>query len=128
MGESKIPKLPIKLNVTTLLVAAVVAALAPHGAPVARREDTPRGARRASDRIVTGIKAIDLLAPLERGMLVRVHGPAETGLTVLLAELSARFAALGGHAVWTSGASKRWQGGVLDQMVADLGVLSLIHI
>lgn len=101
---------------------AVVAALAPHGAPVARREDTPRGARRASDRIVTGIKAIDLLAPLERGMLVRVHGPAETGLTVLLAELSARFAEMGGHAVWTSGASKRWQGGVLDQMVADLGV------
>ena len=53
-----------------------------------------RSAERArvdGTRVDTGIKAIDLLAPLELGMLVRVHGQAGTGLMALLAELTSRF-------------------------------------
>ncbi len=73
-------------------------------------------------RLVTGIRALDLLAPLERGTIVRVHGAAETGLTVLLAELSARFAAMGGHSVWTSGGTGAWQGPSLEEVVRDLGI------
>jgi RNA polymerase sigma factor (sigma-70 family) len=82
----------------------------------------PDAAATPEQRIVTGIRALDLLAPLERGTIVRVHGAAETGLTVLLAELAARFAAMGGHSVWTSGGAGTWQGPSLADVVVDLGI------
>lgn len=88
---------------------------ASRAAPAAIPNPDPR-------RLVTGIRALDLLAPLERGTIVRVHGAAETGLTVLLAELAARFAAMGGHNVWTSGGTGNWQGPALGDVVHDLGI------
>jgi RNA polymerase sigma factor (sigma-70 family) len=53
-------------------------------------------------RIETGIKAIDLFAPLAFNMLVRVHGPAGTGLMVLLAELARRFGDQGRTSTWVT--------------------------
>jgi RNA polymerase sigma factor (sigma-70 family) len=69
-------------------------------------------------RFETGIKAIDLLAPLERGMLVRIHGQAGTGLMVLLAELTARFE----RAVWNVLEVHAWEHRDLQAFLADSGV------
>ena len=69
-------------------------------------------------RIETGIKAVDLLAPLEMKMLVRVHGQAGTGLMALLAELTSRF----DDAVWLSFARGPWQERELSAFAADTGI------
>ncbi|MEM7217021.1 MAG: sigma-70 family RNA polymerase sigma factor [Pseudomonadota bacterium] len=54
------------------------------------------------ERLHTGIKALDLFAPLSRGGLVRCPSIAGVGLVVLLGELSQRFTSLaGGRAIWT---------------------------
>jgi RNA polymerase sigma factor (sigma-70 family) len=74
--------------------------------------------RVAGGRIETGIKAIDLLAPLEPGMLVRVHGQAETGLMALSAELTSRFE----DAVWVSLTDQAWQENDLWAFAADTGI------
>ena len=71
--------------------------------------------RLAGERFETGIKAIDVLAPLERGMLVRVRGEAGTGLMVLMAELTARF----GDAVWLWSPTRPWQRGDLEAFAAE---------
>ena len=55
----------------------------------------------------TGIKALDLLAPLPRGGLVRVHFAAGVGMVVLLGELSQRFAGEPGRAALWSGFAQR---------------------
>jgi len=82
-------------------------------------------ALRSSDRVrisgtrfETGIKAIDLLAPLDAGMIVRVRGQAETGLMVLLAELTSRF----DQAVWISFANQPWQKNELEAFAAECGI------
>ncbi len=77
---------------------------------------------RNSTKVLTGIRGVDFLAPLERGMLVKVHGPAETGLTVLLAELSRNIGLTGGASVWTSGSKGTWQGGELAHIIAEYGI------
>jgi F-type H+-transporting ATPase subunit beta len=53
-----------------------------HHEPVPLSEQTPR-----SEVFVTGIKAIDLLAPLERGGKAGLFGGAGVGKTVLLSEM-----------------------------------------
>ena len=90
--------------------------------PVVSRPSSEWAEPAKSPRIISGIKGIDFLAPLERNMLVRVHGPAETGLTVLLAELSRNIGLQGGRSVWTSGSAGRWQGAELAHIVAEYGV------
>ena len=59
-------------------------------------------------RLHTGIGAIDLWLRPRAGDLVRVSGPAETGLMVLLSELTHAFGAAGGAAVWTSWLPGAW--------------------
>ncbi len=52
--------------------------------------------------LISGIKAVDLFAPIERGGVVRVPFKAGVGMVVLLGELCHRFSALeAGAAVWT---------------------------
>lgn len=76
----------------------------------------------AGRRIETGIKAIDLLSPLEQGMIVKVQGAAETGLMVLLAELTRRFGELGGHSVWATSAPLPWHRGELSTFARSMGI------
>ena len=60
------------------------------------------------DRVTTGIKALDLWLPLKRHDVVRVHGAAETGLTVLLSEIAGAIGRAGGRTVWTSWEPRPW--------------------
>lgn len=82
----------------------------------------------AGGRIETGIKAIDLLAPLERGMIVRVQGAAETGLMVLLSELSRRFGELGTSSVWAATASMSWHQGELSTFTRAMGIEGCVSV
>ncbi|MEM1413814.1 MAG: sigma-70 family RNA polymerase sigma factor [Myxococcota bacterium] len=79
-------------------------------------------------RLETGLKAVDLWAPLHAGDLVRVHGAAETGLMVLLAELSRVVAAAGGVPVWVPFATHAWQRGELAEVAATYGLDGTVRI
>jgi hypothetical protein len=68
-------------------------------------------------RIETGIRAIDLLVPLAPGMVVRVHGAAETGMMVLLAELTRRFGDAGMRSSWVGPQPRE-----LETLAAELGI------
>lgn len=74
------------------------------------------------DLLQTGIKALDLWAPLNDGAVVRVHGAAETGLTVLLAEISSAVGAAGGKTVWTSWQRHAWERRELEALAARAAV------
>jgi len=76
----------------------------------------------ARDRLQTGIKAVDLWMPVREGAVVRVHGAAETGLTVLLAELTAAVGAAGGTTVWTGWQRHPWEHRELSVLAARAGV------
>jgi F-type H+-transporting ATPase subunit beta len=77
--------------------------------------EAPQPADEYEDRIVTGIKAIDLLAPLARGSIVLVHGGAGVGRNVLIAELAEAARRRGDTAsVWTFWQREPWS-------VAELG-------
>lgn len=88
----------------------------------------PRASSSAAQRVdqgeplETGIKAVDLFAPLERGMLVRVHGRAETGLMVLVGELSHALRRSGLDLVWASWLPRPWFKGELDTIAARSGL------
>lgn len=73
----------------------------------------------------TGIKAIDLLAPLTAGALVCVHGAAETGLTVLVAELTRRLAGLGGAVIWATWDAATWPREEIEGLAAEVNEPSL---
>jgi RNA polymerase sigma factor (sigma-70 family) len=88
--------------------------------------DARPGVLRASadDPVVvpTGIKAVDLFAPLGPTALVRVAGAAETGLMVLLAELARSWGEAGGHAVWTTGDETPAMWGDLAAFARETGI------
>jgi RNA polymerase sigma-70 factor (ECF subfamily) len=72
----------------------------------------------ADGHLQTGIRALDLWLPLAPGDVVRVVAAAETGLMVLLAELSAWAGLAGGRAIWTGFEVRPWQRGELRDFVA----------
>jgi RNA polymerase sigma factor (sigma-70 family) len=77
---------------------------------------------RIGDRLHTGLAAVDLwLAPHVHD-LVRVTGAAETGLMVLLSELSHAFGAAGGQVVWTSWVPHPWHRHELEGVARRCGV------
>jgi hypothetical protein len=72
--------------------------------------------------LATGIAAVDLWLPLRVGAVVRVHGAAETGLMVLLAELAHALAAQGLPSLWTSWAAKPWHRGAMAHVARRYGL------
>ena len=78
--------------------------------------------RSPDDTVETGIRALDLWTPLPRGAVVRVHGGAETGLMVLLAELTHQVGLTGGVAVWTSWVPRPWHRRELATVASRYGV------
>ncbi len=73
--------------------------------------------------LATGIKALDLFAPLVRGGLVRVEGGAQVGRNVLLAELSARLVRSGaGESIWALWERHPWQEDEVDGLFAEGGL------
>ncbi|MCB9648642.1 MAG: ankyrin repeat domain-containing protein [Deltaproteobacteria bacterium] len=70
----------------------------------------------------TGIRGLDLLAPLRLGMRVRVHGAAETGLFALITELTFGLARRGLAPVWASLERRPWQRGELATVAAGAGL------
>lgn len=136
------PNAPHRVGLTPLHVAhlrddqASIAALLAAGADPERRAangrrpadwpppERPREPIEATT-IPTGIKAIDLLAPLAPGMLVRVQGAAETGLMVLLAELTYRLATRGLPSLWVTWEPQPWQRHELRELAARSGLMSV---
>jgi F-type H+-transporting ATPase subunit beta len=85
-------------------VAALLRTASPpaRGAAAAPRQDHPRPNDASADLCETGIKMIDLFAPLRHGDLVVVDGDHGLGLVVLLGELTLALREGGyGHALWT---------------------------
>jgi RNA polymerase sigma factor (sigma-70 family) len=67
--------------------------------------------------LATGIKALDLFAPLAQGSIVRVEAGAQVGRNVLLAELSSQLVRSGrAEAIWAVWERQPWQ----DEEVAGL--------
>lgn len=89
----------------------------------ARRRKTASG----DARVVTGIRAVDLLAPLTEGMRVRVHAAAETGLMVLLAEMSLN---LGRRrtVTWVSSPNAPWQRGEYASVAREYGLHDAVRV
>ena len=82
-------------------LAALLTGAARSGQSV-RAASASIGTRVSEDIIHTGIKALDLFAPLVKGGVVRVPFMAGVGMVVLLSELCHRFLAMNsGRAIWT---------------------------
>lgn len=96
-------------------------------AECARRALVAAELRPAAARLTleTGIKAIDLFTPLTPGALVRVHGAAETGLTVLIAELTRRLADLGDAVLWVTWDAATWPREEIEGLAAEVNAPSL---
>ncbi len=88
----------------------------------------PLGFRIAPEGLWTGIAALDLLAPLVPGQRVRVLGPAETGLTVLLAELSLRASLAGWWVRWVTWPSSAWQRDEYAQVALRYGLHDRVEV
>ena len=83
-------------------VAALIAASTHTKVADASASPRSQGVESAGPIVHTGIKALDLFAPLVRGGVVRFPFVAGVGMVVLLGELCQRFLALGsGKAIWT---------------------------
>jgi len=99
------------------------------GAPEVDAVDRAIAPARARDVVVqTGIKAIDLFAPLGLEALVRVYGAAETGLMVLLAELTRSWGLRGGRSVWTAGEGAPPIWGDLATFAREVGVHGAVTV
>jgi F-type H+-transporting ATPase subunit beta len=111
------------------LAAALEAALAP-SAPLAREAGAAPRAGSASRLLYeTGIKALDLFAPLRPGDLVHWHGGPGVGRNVLLSELArrARLAA-GTRTLWALWHRFAWEEGELDAMLAEMGLEGAVEL
>ncbi len=82
-----------------------------------------------SDEIYwTGIKALDLFAPVRRGRLVRVPFKAGVGMLVLLGELSKRIMLrANGRALWTGFAQRPFDVRDWEAEMAEFGLAGLIE-
>lgn len=78
--------------------------------------------------IHTGIRALDLLAPLKRGGIVRLPFKAGVGMVVLLGELCHRFAsAARGEAIWTGFAQPPFDLADWQAEMAELGLTDTVR-
>jgi RNA polymerase sigma factor (sigma-70 family) len=76
----------------------------------------------------TGIKALDLFAPVRRGRLVRVPFKAGVGMVVLLGELSKRILLRpNGRALWTGFAQRPFDLRDWEAEMAEFGLTGLIE-
>ena len=75
----------------------------------------------------TGIKAVDLFAPLPRGGIVRIPFAAGVGMVVLLGELCRHYVDAGGDAIWTGFAQKPFDVADWDAEMAEFGLADQIH-
>jgi RNA polymerase sigma factor (sigma-70 family) len=100
-----------------------------HAVACAARAPADAGRVQARGLLATGIKALDLFAPLARGSLVRVEGGAQVGRNVLLAELSSRLVRSGGaEAIWAVWERQPWQEDELAGLFAEGGLGSEIQL
>jgi RNA polymerase sigma factor (sigma-70 family) len=77
----------------------------------------------------TGIKALDLLAPLRRGDLVLWHGGAGVGRNVLLGELALRAQNTPGtRNLWALWQRFAWEEGELDAFLAEMGLANAFGV
>jgi len=83
----------------------------------------------ANGRVVhTGIKALDLFAPLPRGGLIRMPFKAGVGMLVLLGELCQRFYSLDtGAAIWTGFTQPPYDLGDFEAEMSEFGLKEHIH-
>jgi hypothetical protein len=101
------------------LAAALEAAGARPGVPLS---PWPAPSPRSEGVLDTGIRGLDVLAPLAPGMRVRLHGAAETGLFALITELTFGLEQAGVPAVWASLERRPWQRGELATVAAGAGL------
>lgn len=77
----------------------------------------------------SGIKALDLWAPIAQGALVRVEGGAGVGRNVLLAELAYNASCDPETAVlWVNWERERWSGSELDQLLHETALRGRVHV
>jgi len=76
----------------------------------------------------TGIGAVDLWLRPRVHDVVRVTGAAETGLMVLLSELSAAIGSAGGRAVWTSWVPHPWHASELEGVARRGGIERVVDL
>lgn len=80
------------------------------------------------DYLHTGIRALDLFAPLKRGGIVRLPFKAGVGMVVLLGELCRRFsAAARGEAIWTGFAQPPFDLADWQAEMAEFGLTDTIR-
>ena len=94
------------------------------------RSSTPATAwaMQADGTLHTGLGAVDLWLRPRRGDVVRVTGAAETGLMVLLTEVSAAVGAAGGRAIWPSWVPHPWHASELEGVARRCGVETWVDV
>jgi F-type H+-transporting ATPase subunit beta len=95
----------------------------------------PRAAARAvrsssaSSLYETGIKVLDLFAPLRRGDLVHWHGGPGVGRNVLLAELARRAHLVPGtRTLWALWHRHAWEEGELEATLGEMGIDGAVEV
>jgi RNA polymerase sigma factor (sigma-70 family) len=109
----------------------VAAALEGTQAAPPPRSAAARGlaAARASPLYETGIKLLDLFAPLRRGDLVHWHGGPGVGRNVLLAELARRASlASGTRTLWALWHRYAWEEGELEALLGETGIEGAVEV
>jgi RNA polymerase sigma factor (sigma-70 family) len=77
----------------------------------------------------TGIKALDLFAPIRRGGLIRIDGPPNTGRLITLSELAAVASRRPGLAcVWAWWESEAWSDSEFDRLLAETDIQNHVHV
>lgn len=105
-------------NGHTALVSLIESRAAPVPPSSTQRTDASAG-----EMWCTGIKALDLFAPITRGDLVRVPFMAGVGMAVLLGELCKRMIAHGdGRAMWTGFTQRPFDLRDWEAEMAELGL------
>jgi RNA polymerase sigma factor (sigma-70 family) len=83
----------------------------------------------ASPLYETGIKLLDLFAPLRRGDLVHWHGGPGLGRNVLLAELARRARlAPGTRTLWALWHRYAWEEGELEATLGEMGIEDAVEV
>lgn len=93
---------------------------------LAAAAQTPAAAIPRPQIVHTGIKALDLFAPLVRGGVVRFPFAAGVGMVVLLSELCSRFLAKGSRALWTGFTQPPFDHGDWSGEMAETGLAGRI--
>ncbi|MFK7930780.1 MAG: sigma-70 family RNA polymerase sigma factor [Myxococcota bacterium] len=99
-----------------------------HTALKAWRSGDAPSAFAIDDSLSTGIRALDLWLNLRAHDVVRVVGAAETGLMVLLSELSWAASRAGSSVVWTSWVPHPWQARELVLTTQSAGIEDAVQV